>query len=157
MPAEKGAEHDSRWVHRPAYPASRYEEKKDEESDVGRLFKGMRQLIDLRKKTDELGEHPSNCFKVQARQLMFLHYCPAGGKLVGFYSGNPHILGYQRYSGRSRVLVLCNFNDYAERVESERFAALPAVVTDLITDKQVKVKTRGIELEPHQYVWLRYE
>lgn len=56
MPAEKGAEHDSRWIHRPAYPADRYEEKKDEESDVGRLFKGMRQLIDLRKKTDELGE-----------------------------------------------------------------------------------------------------
>lgn len=56
MPAEKDAEHDSRWIHRPTYPADRYEEKKDEDSDVCRLFRGMRHLIDIRKKTEELCE-----------------------------------------------------------------------------------------------------
>lgn len=54
MPTEKDAEFDSRWVHRPAYPGDRYEEWKDEESDVGQLFKSMRHLIDVRKKTEEL-------------------------------------------------------------------------------------------------------
>lgn len=56
MPAEKGAEHDSRWIHRSVYPAARYEENQDGISDSDRLFAGMRQLINLRKKTDELGE-----------------------------------------------------------------------------------------------------
>lgn len=54
MPAERDAEFDSRWIHRPAYPAGRYEEKKDEQSDVGQLFKGMRHLVDIRKRTEEL-------------------------------------------------------------------------------------------------------
>jgi amylosucrase len=56
MPAEKDAEHDSRWIHRPACPTDKYEEKKDDESNAGLLFTGMRQLIEIRKKTDELGE-----------------------------------------------------------------------------------------------------
>jgi len=56
MPAEKDAEQDSRWIHRSTYPTHRYDEKKDENSNVGQLFRGMRHLIDLRKKTEELCE-----------------------------------------------------------------------------------------------------
>jgi len=81
----------------------------------------------------------------------------AGGKLVGFFTGNPHILGYQRHMGRSKVLVICNFNDYCEPIAGERFAGIAARATDLITGKQVEAKVHGIQLEPHQYMWLRYE
>lgn len=63
MPSEKGAEEDSRWVHRPAYPSKGHEEKRVPHSTANRLFHGMRQLIELRKKTDELGEQQihTNC------------------------------------------------------------------------------------------------
>lgn len=79
----------------------------------------------------------------------------AGGKLVGFFSGNEHVLGYQRFSGRSRLVILCNFNDYAEHIKSERFAATSSRCTDLITGKQINVREDGLHLSPHQYAWLR--
>jgi amylosucrase len=81
----------------------------------------------------------------------------AGGKLVGFFTGNDHILGYQRFSGRSKVLVLCNFNDHPEHIQADRFTAVPARVTNLITGKQVEAKEFGLMMEPHQYAWLRYD
>ena len=125
---------DSRWVNRPSYPEQRYAERHDPNTIPGRLYAGMQHLIKLRKSTEEI----------------------AGGRAIGFYSGNPAILGYQRPGTKNTLLCLCNFSDVGQWVGRDRFMGMPAEAKDLITGYMVNLKDAGIELRAHQYLWLRY-
>jgi len=125
---------DSRWVNRPAYPSERYNERHDKSTIPGRLYAGMQHLIKLRKSTEEL----------------------AGGRAVGFHTGNPAVLGYQRPGPSSTVLCLVNFSDYPQWVGRDRFMGMPFEAKDLITGYIVNVRNIGIHVRPHQYLWLRY-
>jgi amylosucrase len=125
---------DSRWVNRPRYPAARYAERHDKSTVPGRLYAGFQHLIKLRKSTEEL----------------------AGGRAVGFYTANPAILGYQRPGPSSAVLCLANFSDEPQWVGRDRFMGMPANVKDLVSGHMINLKSAGIHLKAHQYVWLRY-
>ena len=125
---------DSRWVNRPTYPAQRYAERFDENTQAGKLYKGFQHLIRLRKNMPEL----------------------AGGRAVGFYTANKAVLGYIRQGTESMVLCLANFSDYPEWVGKDRFGALPAKVKDLVQDCDIELHESGIELRAQQFVWLRY-
>lgn len=48
--------HDSRWIHRPHYPAHHYEQRLDRSTMAGKTFHGLKHLIDIRKTTEEFGE-----------------------------------------------------------------------------------------------------
>jgi amylosucrase len=125
---------DSRWVHRPKYPADRYAQRHDPNSVPGRLYAGIRKLIELRKTTDEI----------------------AGGRAVGFQTMNSRVLGYQRLGSQSTILCLANFNDFPEHVSKERFMGLPPTVRDLVSGQMMDLRTDGVRLRPHQYMWLRW-
>jgi amylosucrase len=125
---------DSRWVNRPPYPTDRYGQRHDESTIPGRLYAGMKHLIEVRKSTEEF----------------------AGGRAVGFHTGNPSVLGYQRPGPSSTVLCLANFSDYAQWVGRDRFMGTPAEAKDLITGYMINVRNAGIHVRPHQYLWLRY-
>lgn len=125
---------DSRWVNRPPYPTDRYKDRNDPSTTPGRLYAGMRHLIKLRKSTEEL----------------------AGGRAVGFHTGNPAVLGYQRPGPSSTVLCLANFSDDPQWVGRDRFTSMPAEAKDLVTGYMVNVRNAGIHVRPHQYLWLRY-
>ncbi|KAJ9666824.1 hypothetical protein H2201_002958 [Coniosporium apollinis] len=124
---------DSRWVNRPAYPEQRYKQRDDPETIPGKLYAGFQHLIKLRKSTEEL----------------------AGGRAVGFFTGNHHVLGYQRPGPHGTVLCLVNFADDPEWVGRERFIAFPAEAKDLISGYMINLR-EGIQLTAHQYVWLKY-
>ena len=125
---------DSRWVNRPSYPESRYAERHNPETVPGRMYAGMRHLIKLRKSTEEM----------------------SGGRAIGFFTGNPAILGYQRPGISSAVLCLCNFSDAPQWVGRDRFMGMPTEANDLVTGYMVNVRDAGVELRAHQYLWLRY-
>jgi len=125
---------DSRWVNRPPYPADRYSQRHDPDTIPGQLYAGMQHLIKLRKATEEF----------------------AGGRAVGFHTGNPAVLGYQRPGPSSTVLCLVNFSDDAQWVGRDRFSGMPAEAKDLITGYMINVRNVGIHVRPHQYLWLRY-
>ncbi|KAL8243707.1 hypothetical protein R6Q59_009965 [Mikania micrantha] len=125
---------DSRWVNRPWYPEQRYNERHDQETIAGQLYAGMKHLIKLRKSTEEI----------------------AGGRAVGFFTGNPAVLGYQRPGPNSNLLCLCNFSDDPQWVGRERFLGMPIEVVDLVTGYNVNLRDAGIQLKAHQYLWLRY-
>ncbi|CAD6569661.1 MAG: hypothetical protein CYPHOPRED_003506 [Cyphobasidiales sp. Tagirdzhanova-0007] len=125
---------DTRWVHRPAYPSQAYEDRNNRSTMAGKMFKGLKQLISLRKGTDEL----------------------SGGRLMGFHTDNAHILGYQRIGARSKLLILCNFHDEPQRIGREKFAAMPPSAFDLVSGYEIEIKSGGLQLRPHQFVWLRY-
>ncbi|OAP60494.1 hypothetical protein AYL99_05496 [Fonsecaea erecta] len=124
---------DSRWVNRPWYPEGRYAERHDVDTIPGQIYAGMKHLIHLRKTTQEL----------------------AGGRAIGFYSGNPAILGYQRPGANSSVLCLCNFSDEAQWIGRDRFMAMPAEAKDLVSGYVINLRNAGIHMKPHQFLWLR--
>ncbi|MFD1720199.1 amylosucrase [Amnibacterium endophyticum] len=125
---------DSRWVHRPAFPAARYAERDDPGTDAGAVFAGLRRLIAVRRSIPEL----------------------AGGALVGFETHDPHVLGYQRPGVERTVLVLANLSDGPRVVAAERFAALPETAQELLTEAEVHLR-EGLVLPPLGFVWLRVQ
>ncbi|MBL8090401.1 MAG: alpha-glucosidase C-terminal domain-containing protein [Anaerolineales bacterium] len=87
---------DSRWVHRPQADWKKYEKRKDSHTIEGRVFQGLQELINLRKKHDTF----------------------AGGDLEIIYTGNEHVLGFvRRYKGKE-VVVLANFSESPQVVSS---------------------------------------
>lgn len=125
---------DSRWVNRPFYPEANYAQRHDPNTTPGKVYAGVKHLISLRKATDEL----------------------AGGRAIGFFTGNPAILGYQRPGVSSTVLCLCNFSDQMQWIGRDRFMGMPEEAHDLITGYMVNVRKAGIHMKPHQYIWLKY-
>ena len=123
---------DSRWVHRPPYPAERYGERNDPDTDAGTIYRGLRRLIAVRRATDEL----------------------AGNALVGFRTHNRHVLGYQRPGASGTVLVLANMSDAPQIVPAEALSAMPASAVDLITEADTTLWA-DLELAPLEFLWLQ--
>jgi amylosucrase len=123
---------DSRWVHRPPYPAERYAERSDPDTDAGAIYRGLRRLVQVRRETPEL----------------------AGGALVGFHTHDPHVLGYQRPGVDGTVLVLANVSEEERTVPAEAFAALRGTARDLVTDTDVELWA-DVPLAPLQFRWLQ--
>lgn len=125
---------DARWVHRPAYPATRYEQRTDPATEPGRLYRGLRHLIALRRGLREF----------------------AGTALIPFPTGSRHVLGYLRPGEDGSVLALVNVSDASQTLPADVFADLPATALDLVADITVELWT-DVELEPLQFVWLAVE
>jgi len=91
---------DSRWAHRPFADWEAYTRRDNPESIQGRVYRSLKDLIDLRK------AYP-----------VF-----AGGELEIIPTENVHVLGYTRLHGGHRAVVFANFS------ESEQ--AVPVKVVD---------------------------
>jgi len=100
---------DSRWVHRPAADPERYAQRRDGNTLPGRVFSGMRELIELRKTLPGL----------------------AGGKLEVIDTRNGSVLGFARLNQGGRLTILANF--------SEREHAIPEWVVrqNLLDQKSI--------------------
>lgn len=126
---------DVRWVHRPTYPNHTYQHQFDRSTMAGRMYHGLKHLIQIRKASSEL----------------------SGGKLMGFHTDNKHIVGYLRFGPRSKLLCLANFHDKPQRIARDKFAAIPFKTQDLVSGKEVNLHAdSGVLLQPHQVMWLRH-
>lgn len=122
---------DSRWVHRPLYPAERYAERLEPGSDASEIFGGLLHLIAVRKSVEAFG----------------------GGALTIFDTHDPHVLGFQRPDADATVLVLANFSEHPRIVEAERFGGFADTARDLVTEVDVELREDFV-LAPLQFVWL---
>jgi len=129
---EEGHDADSRWVHRPQFPAERYANRTDPATPEGAIFAGLRRMTAVRAATPEL----------------------AGTRLVPFTTNNPGVLGYQRPGDGSLVLALANFGDGPAVISADTLSGFEAVARDLFSDDDVRID-EGIVLRPQDYVWLR--
>lgn len=127
-PAKAG---DSRWVHRPARSPQLYAQRQDPQTAAGRIYAGLRRLIEVRQS------------------------CPAlaGGELTGFRSGNPSVLGYSRAAGQRRVLVLANFSEFDQACPARVFSAQPDSAVDRISGRACRLG-EGLTLAPYELLWL---
>ncbi len=82
-------ERDSRWVHRPRTDWEKYEKRNDVNTVEGRVFQGLKMLIDLRKQ----------------------HSVFAGGELEIIQTENEHVLGFTRIHAGKRAVIFANFSE----------------------------------------------
>jgi len=129
--AEEGKRADSRWVHRPRFDADRAERRDNPFHPAGRVYQGLHRLIACRRACAAF----------------------AGGTLIGFGSGNPSVLGYQRQGSNAHILVLANFSDAHQHCPAAVFQALPEQALDLISERSYALR-RGLTLPPYAMVWL---
>ena len=129
---EEGHGADSRWVHRPHYPADRYAKRHDPATPEGAVFEGLRKMIAVRSRTPEF----------------------AGTRLVHFNSNNRGVLGYQRPGDGTRILVLANFSDVHQAVTAGTLSGFATEGVDILTGRTVRIG-EGIMLGPQEFVWLR--
>ena len=122
---------DSRWVHRPPRHAERYAQRHDPATDAGRVYQGLRRLIEVRSKTPEF----------------------AGGRLIGFRTKNPSVLGFTRPGALGGILVLANFSEHPQMLAAEVLSAQPASAVDLVTGERHALGG-GLELAAYQLAWL---
>jgi amylosucrase len=124
---------DSRWVHRSARNVELYAGRYDTSKIAGQIYAGLRHLITQR----------SACAAF------------AGGHLTGFRTGNASVLGYQRGTGGTKVLVMANFSEFEQHCSPEIFSAMPSEVKDLLGNSLVTLPLRqGLTLTAYQVVWL---
>jgi amylosucrase len=119
-------QHDSRWVHRPKADWDRYARRDDSQTVEGRVFLGLKKLIELRKQCDAF----------------------SGGELEIVPTGSQHGLGYIRICGEERAVVFANFSELPQRVAPQGIERLavkertPAYGTGALS------AAMGLELQP---------
>jgi len=123
---------DSRWVHRVVKDESLYEVAfRNGSSSTAKLYKGLKSLISLRKKSKALG----------------------GGKLNTFSINNPSVLAYQRENDGETLFILANFSERTQEFEITDTPLLNKVWTDSITNNELNIQ-RNVILAPYQFMWL---
>jgi len=130
--SEPGHEADSRWVHRPHYPAEQYARHQDPSTPEGAVFAGLKRMIEVRAATPEL----------------------AGTRLIDFATNNRSVLAYQRPGWQSWILALANFSDQPQSLPAETFSGYASAAVDLLSEAGLQLD-EGVTLLPRQYLWLR--
>lgn len=123
---------DSRWVNRPRFDWERAAKRHDPASVEGRIFQGLKRLLEVRQRTPAL----------------------ANGSTVFFDTGSPHALGFTRHG---QILFLGNFSEYPQPVQANALAehwALSGDFTDLASGRALSVDGT-LTLEPWEFVWLQ--
>jgi amylosucrase len=92
-------ERDSRWVHRSRADWENYKKRNDVNTIEGRVFQGLKQLIDLRKQ----------------------HEVFAGGELEIIQTENEHILGFTRIHAGKRAVIFANFSEVTQNIHQHIF------------------------------------
>jgi amylosucrase len=128
-PAHAG---DARWVHRPPRPVQDYERRHELFSVQGRIFGGIRRMVELRRNSPEFD----------------------GNTLVPFDSRNPHVLGYQRPGGNTVVLCLANFSDWSQFVTGETLSGFLPQAVELHGNTELDLR-HGLLLDAHGFLWIR--
>jgi amylosucrase len=125
---------DSRWVHRPAADQLRYAQREDTETVPGKIFQGIKHLVQLRKSTPDI--------------------CCGIPEFIS--TGNPHVFGYLRAGNGSDILFLNNFSDQAQSVSKNvmRLRGLAFPLVDLVS-QVVYENEADLVLAPCQYLWLQ--
>ena len=128
---EPGHEADSRWVHRPHYPADRYALRGDPGTPEGAVFAGLTRMLAVRAETPEF----------------------AGNRLVEFRTNKRQVLGYQRPGAERVVLALANFADTPEHVDAATLSGFADDAVDLLAREAVSI-SGGLTIPPQEFRWL---
>ncbi len=129
---------DSRWAHRPTTDWEQVDRRHDPSTVEGRIYRGLRHLIGLRK----------------------THAVFAGNQMEIVDVGNDHLFGFVRTSidgtGHPRLLLLANFTESVQPVQTNelRLYGLSFEFKDLISGERITLSGQEWHLDPYQVMWL---
>jgi amylosucrase len=126
---------DSRWIHRPFMDWDKAAERHDPQTVTGRIYLGLCQLIEARKRT------------------ALLH---AETAVYPTWTHNDHVLGLLRDNPRGRLLILANVTEEPQIASHDRLHQLgfSGLLYDRLTEKPINM-WQDVTLEPYQVVWLQ--
>ncbi len=123
--------HDSRWLHRGPMDWEKAQKRKDISSIEGKIFQGIKQMIEIRKKSP-----------LFASTLKSFPIDTWNKGVFGFHKDN-------------KMLVLANFTDECQWVDaySVNWFGLPYEMTDMICGRTIRLDGK-ILLGPYEFLWL---
>ena len=128
---------DNRWMHRPWMDWAAAGRRHDAASIEGRLWAGLRRLVDARRATPAV--------HVQGRR-------------DPLWTGNDHVFGLERRHAGHRLLLLASFSDHPQAVPAavatDRGFALPGGGAE-VDGRPLRTYGDVLALEPYQFAWLR--
>ena len=130
---------DNRWVNRPKRNWKSKEDYTDASSIAGGIFHKLQTLISIRKREVAFAD----------KENIVLHD-----------TLNPHIFIYERNAENNNgVLVICNFDEHEQRIESGFLNQLGYSfhnkVFDIIEDQRISFKKKHLVVRPYQLLWLK--
>jgi amylosucrase len=130
-------EKDSRWVNRPQHNWDVIADLGKEESPESQIFYALKNLISIRKNNPVFADH--NNIKLHKND-------------------NPHLLIFERYSEKKRILVVCNFDAYPQNMEHYWLENIGFSITEntkeLISHTRLALKNNVLEIEAFGTYWL---
>lgn len=134
---EPNLANDNRWMHRPPMDWRRAAARHDWSSVPGRIFKGMVDMLAVRRRTAAL-------------------HSQSGAYVV--WTHNDAVFGLLRDSPRGRVLVLANVSERPQSVSAHRLREMlfGGRLVDHLTGR-VMDGDAGVALEPYEAMWLTPE
>jgi amylosucrase len=124
---------DGRWLHRPRMDWQLAAQRHDGESVNGRIYQGLRQLIQARQRTD------------------LLHAQAAANPV---WTHNDSVFGLLRDSARGRLLILANFTEARQSVPQRRLDELGFSGQLINHLNEPFAGWQAVSLEPYQVLWL---
>lgn len=119
-------ERDSRWVHRPRTDWERYAKRNDINTIEGRVFHGLRMLIELRKQ----------------------HVAFAGGGLEIIPTENEHVLGFTRVHAGRCAVIFANFSETPQIVSAHIVKQCLVQAKHLLHGRNSTSSKNDLTLEP---------
>ncbi|MBO0330760.1 amylosucrase [[Muricauda] lutisoli] len=133
-PAKKG---DSRWVNRPMQDWETISNLDNKDLPQSSIFHTLQKLIKIRKENTVFADHNN------------LELC---------HTGNDHIFSFERTQGKKGLLVICNFDENAQVIDSSWIKKLGYFSNgeplDLVSGEKVGLNSALLEIMPYQMLWL---
>jgi hypothetical protein len=123
-------ERDSRWVHRPKADWEKYAKRNDFRTIEGRVYQGLKLLIDLRKQ----------------------HNVFSGGELEIIQTENDHILGFMRMHAGKRSVIFANFSEAPQTITSRIIEQYSVTSLHPLHGRSKLSKYKELKLEPLDFV-----
>lgn len=128
---------DNRWVNRPMQDWDTISKLEDKSLPQSKIFHTLQKLIKTRKKHTVFADT---------------------NNLELYHTGNDHILSFERARGGDGLLVICNFDENSQVIDSSWIKKMgyfsKGEPLDLVSGKKIGLNSGLLELMPYQMIWL---
>lgn len=129
---------DSRWVNRPMQDWETISKLDNENLPQSKIFQTLQKLIKIRKNNTVFADN---------------------NNLELYHTGNDHIFSFERNEDQQGLLVICNFDENPQVIDSSWVKKLgyfsKEEPLDLVSDEKVSLNSGLLELMPYQMMWLQ--
>ncbi len=128
---------DNRWVHRPKLYWEAVGMRKKRGTTQNIIFSNLQRFLKVRRGSPEFAD-------LNNRQIID--------------TGNQYLLAYLRYRDKLRTLVVCNFKEASQELDSGVLAGalldINRKLVDKLTGTELVSVDRKIKLKPYQFFWI---